>query len=145
MSPLKIERLTTRLTHWLIYRAVVDALKVHDQRDEEVKQTRIYGGVTKDIEEVSTLLTELASSKQVKSTKLFVRLSCVDGISGKYYVVSIYQSEKLTDGRRVVVQFTWLPKRREPVDKIKQQILEAFSNLVSMPKNVDSKVNFRQF
>lgn len=96
------------MSNWYIDRLVVGKLHEHEQKGWFNSQDRMYLGNTTRLKDIHVAFEQLVPTLEMGSRKLFVRRSCIDGLSNKYTVVGLYLSNKPPENTRTVHHVSWL-------------------------------------
>lgn len=122
----------TRLFHnWFLRGKVASALDKHEADGKMPDKHHVYVGDTHRIQDVVHEFEKSAKATDVASTRLYARLSCRNGDSRKYHVVSLYQTERDKAGeQKQVLEVTWTPRGRTPLQKVVDEIAQAFAGLI---------------
>lgn len=127
-----------QLTNWNINYRINAALERHCENGEMSGYDRVYCGDTRRLVDVVKKFGKSADEDDVASTRLRARLSCIDGESRKWHVVSLYQIERLKNGeKKQVLQMTWCARKRTPFRKVVAEINEAFAELIETNPKYD--------
>lgn len=143
-----------RLGHnWFIRKNVEEALRRHEAEGGMADLLHLYIGDTERINEVVQAFAESANLGDVESARLYVRLSCTNKLSGKYHVVSLYQTERVRGGsKKQILEATWTPKAKMPLTSVVEEIQNAFQGITQghpkyggkLPEIVGSLHEFRR-
>lgn len=126
--PFEVENLLGH--NWFIRKNVEEALRRHEDEGGMDDILHLYIGDTERIDEVVQAFAESANAGDVASARLYARLSCTNKLSGKYHVVSLYQTERTrSGGKKQILEATWTPKSKMPLASVVGEIQDAFRGI----------------